>query len=203
MRRDDLFVPMGRGEFGALAVYAFVMSGVQWALFAYTTLYLTQDLGFAHVTAGLGLALAQVLGITGRLTWGNLSDSTGRRVPFLLLIALMAVVCLALFAIGPGRVFVWPLLAVSGFAIVGWNGAFHALVAERAGPGRIGRISGKMLIFIFGGTLVFPPVTGQLVDSFDSWRPLFVVCAVAVGAAGVALWAGLRNVSEVRLVQEE
>jgi MFS family permease len=202
MRLDDRFEPMRRTELGALAFYGFVLAGVQWALFTYTTLYLTEDLGFSHVRAGVGLAVAQALGIAGRLTWGHLSDRTGRRLGLLLVIAITSAACLVLFAAGPGRIVVWPLLAASGFAIVGWNGAFHALVAERAGPGRIGRLSGRIGIFILGGTLVFPPVTGQLVDSTGSWRPLFVFCAVAVCLAGATLWTALRNSTYRPLDQE-
>lgn len=186
---------MGRLELGSLGFFGFVMSGVQWAYFTYATLYLTESLRFGHIVAGAGLALAQAFGILGRLTWGSLSDRSGKRVQFLLAIAVGGIACLCLFAAGPGRVGVWPLLAASGFAIVGWNGAFHALVAERAGPGRIGRISGTILVFIFGGSVAIPPTAGALVDAFGSWRPLFVLSAVAVGVAALVLWAGLRAVA--------
>jgi hypothetical protein len=91
----------------------------------------------------------------------------------------------------------WPLIAVSGFAVVGWNGAYHALVAERASPGAVGRSSGEALFFIFAGGVALPPLLGLLADATGSWKPLWATAAAGVGIAGVVLWAGLRVVVPV------
>ena len=80
-----------------------------------------------------------------------------------------------------------PIVAVSGFAIVGWNGAYHALLADRAGPGRVGRMSGDALAIVYGGPVVLPPLLGLVVDATGSWRVLWLVCAALVGAAAIML----------------
>src|SRR5581483_4968430 len=89
----------------------------------------------ALAAAGLALALAQGLGACARLLWGWLSDKTGNRLGVLLLMAALQVVALELLALFPGRTLAWPLVALAGVTIVGWNGAFYGYVAESAGPG--------------------------------------------------------------------
>jgi MFS family permease len=180
-----------------VGAFGFVMSGTQWTFLTYLSLYLTGTHGFSLAEAGLALAIAQGLGAVGRLLWGHLSDAEGRRVPILLAMASLALVSLALLASDPGTAAIWPVVAVSGFAIVGWNGAYHALVAESAGPGRVGRASGEALFFVFGGAVALPPLLGLLTDATGSWRLLWTVAAAFVAVAGIGLWAGLRVVAPV------
>jgi MFS family permease len=181
----------------AVGVFGFLMSGTQWTFLTYLTLYLTGERGFSLAEAGLALALAQGLGAVGRLLWGHLSDARGRRLRVLLTMVGLALASLALLATDPGSRLTWPLVAVSGFAIVGWNGAYYALVAEQAGPGRVGRASGEALFFVFGGAVLVPPLLGVLADASGSWQPLWAAAAAGVALAGAALWAGLRVVTPV------
>ena len=187
----------GRRHLLAVGVFGFVMSGTHWTFLTYLTLYLTGERGFSLPRAGLALALAQGLGAAGRLLWGHLSDAHGRRVPILLTMVSLALAALALLASNPGSAAMWPLIAVSGFAIVGWNGAYYALVAERAGPGQVGRASGDALFFVFAGAVAVPPLLGLLADATGSWQSLWAAAATSVALAGVALWAGLRVAAPV------
>ena len=190
-------LPGARRQLVVVGAFGFVMSGTQWTFLTYLTLYLTGERGFGLADAGLALAVAQALGAGGRLLCGHLSDAEGRRIRILLAMACLALTSLALLASNPGTAAIWPVVAVSGFAIVGWNGAYHALVAERAGPGRVGRASGEALFFGFAGAVTVPPLLGVLADATGSWQPLWAVAAAAVGLAGLALWAGLRVVAPV------
>jgi MFS family permease len=180
-----------RRELVAIGLFGFVMSGSQWTVFTYLTLFLTEDLGFTLGVAGLALALAQGVGAGGRLLWGWLSDSPGRRLVILVFVALLSAGLLAALAGGVGRVALWPIIAVLGLALVGWNGAYHALVAERAGPGRIGKASGNALVFVFAGAVVLPPLLGLLGDALDSWPALWGLDAAVVVVAALVLAATL------------
>ncbi|HZR92197.1 MAG TPA: MFS transporter [Gaiellaceae bacterium] len=177
----------GRRQLVALGGFGFVMAGSQWAFLTYLVLFLTQQFRFGLAAAGLALALAQGLGACARLLWGWLSDKTGNRLGVLLLMAALQVVALELLALFPGRTLAWPLVALAGVTIVGWNGAFYGYVAESAGPGNVGQVSGQMLVLIFAGSVVFPPMLGALVDAIDSWRPLWAICGGAVAAAALGL----------------
>ncbi|MEZ5100042.1 MAG: MFS transporter [Thermoleophilia bacterium] len=185
--------PMSRRELVVLGVFGFVMSGTQWTLMTYLTLFLTEEHGFALGAAGLALGLAQGLGAGGRLLWGWLSDRPGRRLTVLMLLCASSIACLSLLAADAGGGLLWAVLVVAGITTIGWNGAYHALVADRAGPGRIGRATGDTLVFIFSGTVALPPLLGLAVDAGGSWTPMWAIGAGAVLVVTLLLRAELRR----------
>jgi MFS family permease len=181
-----------RREVSALSAFGFVMAGSQWVFLTYLVLFLTDHFHFGLAVAGVALALAQGLGACARLAWGWLSDLSGNRLSVLLAMAGLQVVALELLAVVPDSAFAWPLIALAGVTIVGWNGAFYGLVAETAGPGNVGQVSGQALVWIFAGSVVLPPALGAIADALGSWPPLWAICGgvVAIGAAVLGL--GLR-----------
>ncbi len=185
--------PLAGRQLAGLGAFGFVMAGTQWTFLTYLSLYLTEQLRFSLSLAGLALVVAQGVGACARLVWGWASDASGRRILVLLVMTGAQLTALELLAGNPGRTAVWPLLALAGFTIVGWNGAYYALLAEQVGPARVGRASGDVLVFIFAGSVVLPPLYGVLVDSAGAWRPMWAVAGGVVGLAGLILWAGLRE----------
>jgi MFS family permease len=182
--------PLSRRRQSALGAFGFVMAGSQWVFLTYLVLFLTQQFHFGLATAGVALALAQGLGACARLAWGWMSDRTGKRLEVLLLMAGLQVAALEVIALAPARALVWPLVALAGVTVVGWNGAFYGFVAEAAGPGNVGQVSGQALVWIFGGSVVLPPLLGVLVDALGSWRPLWAICGAVVGLGAVVLRLG-------------
>ena len=182
-----------RRERAAIGVYGFVMAGAQWVFLAYFVLYLTQRGGWSLRSAGLALSLATASSVGGRLVWGWLSDRLGGRVGVLVAASAIAVGMLALLAVGVEGAGVWPIAAVTGATLVGWNGAFHALIADRAGPGGLGRSSGEVMTLVFGGSVCLPPLLGLVSERLNSWAFLWALAAGLVGVAGLALWGGLRR----------
>ena len=189
--------PLSRREFAAVGAFGFVMSGTQWSIFAHLTLFLTEERAFSLASAGLGLALAQGLGAVARLVWGWLSDLPGRRLMILGILSVVSVGCLATLGAGVRGPALWFVLAAAGVTVVGWNGAFYALIADRAGAGGIGRASANALIFIFAGSVVMPPLLGLIVDTTGSWVPFWAVSAALVTCAGIGLRIGLSGGADV------
>ena len=189
-----------RREIVSLAAFGFAMAGTQWTFLTYLVLFLTEQLHFHLAQAGLAFALAQGLGACARLAWGWLSDVSGRRLAVLLVMAALQVVTLEVLAGTPNRAFAWPLVALAGFTIVGWNGAYYALLAETAGPAGLGQASGETLVLIFAGSVVCPPLLGVLVDSLGSWRPLWAVCGGIVAVGATALGVGFRGPGNPALI---
>lgn len=185
--------PGPRLEALALGFFGFVMAGIQWSFISYLTLFLTQRHGFALSLAGIALGVAQACGAAGRLTWGWLSDVPGRRVTILVGMAMLTSCSLAALASGVGGELLWPIVAVSGFAIVGWNGAYHALLADRAGSDRVGRASGDALAVVYAGPVVLPPLIGLGVDATGSWGLSWLAAAGLVALAAATLRVGLRE----------
>jgi MFS family permease len=182
-----------RRERLVIAAYGFVMAGIQWVFLTYFVLYLTDDQGFSLQLAGAALSIATVFSVAGRLFWGWLSDRRESRVVVLLTTSGIAVAALALLAAGVGGAAIWPLAAVIGAALVGWNGVFHALLTDRAGSGAIGRLSGEVMALVFAGSVVLPPLIGLASERTDSWTLLWSVAAAFVAAAAIVLRAAVRD----------
>jgi MFS family permease len=176
----------------AIGFYGFVMAGTQWVFLAYVVLYLSESRGFSLQRAGLVLSVATAVSVAGRLFWGWVSDRPGSRVASLLGASAIGLAMLCLLAIGIPDAAVWPVAALTGAALVGWNGAFHALVADLAGPRSIGRLSGEMMAVVFAGAVVVPPLLGFVSEALDSWSTLWASAAIVVGLAALVLWAGVR-----------
>jgi MFS family permease len=182
-----------RRERWVIGVYGLVMAGTQWVFLTYLVLYLTERRGFGLERAGLVLAAATACSVGGRLGWGWLSDRSGRRVGVLVGTSGVGAAALAMFAAGVSGPAVWPVAILAGTTLVGWNGVFHALVADHAGPGAIGRLSGEVMAFVFAGSTIAPPVLGLVSDRSDSWTLLWALAAGLVVAAAVLLRAGIRT----------
>jgi MFS family permease len=181
-----------RRERISMGLYGFVMAGSQWVFLTYVVLYLTDTRDFSLQRAGLVLSLAMAVSVAGRIFWGWLSDRPGWRVAALVGASVIAAAMLALLAGGIRGAGIWPVAALTGAALVGWNGAFHALVAQRAGPGGIGRLSGEVMAVVFAGQVCLPPLLGFLSEALDSWMLLWASAAAVVALAAAVLWAGTR-----------
>ena len=189
---------LARRELVALGIFGFVMSGTQWSIFAYLTLFLIEEHSFGLPVAGLALALTQGFGVIARIVWGWLSDQVGRRLMILGLLSLIAVACLAAMALGAHGLAMWFVLAVIGITVIGWNGAYYALVVDRAGKGSVGRASASAIIFIFAGSVVMPPLFGLVIDVWGSWTPFWILSALLVAFAGFGLRLGFIDESRLR-----
>jgi MFS family permease len=177
---------VGRG----LAAYGFAMAGVQIAIFAYLTVYLVDVKGLSPALAGLGAALALAAGTAGRLLWGVVSDRLGERrsVPLAVASAGAGAALDALVAAPPWAL--WPVLAVLGFCAAGWNGVYHAMVADGAPPDRAGRASAVALFFVYAGSIALPPALGLLASGGSSWSATWLATAAVAVVAGCGLAAG-------------
>ena len=193
---------IGERAIRRLAVSSFFFASLQVCLITFLVTYLTRDLGFSLVQAGLMLAVAQAGGVAGRLAWGAISDRGGRPLQVLgVLGCAMAVFAAAAAGFSTG----WPRLAIVlccaafGATAIGWNGVYLAEVARQASAGRAGEATGGALFFTFSGVLVGPPVFAFLVEGGFSYSVAFLVVAVPALVCGLALlWVGARRTSAGR-----
>lgn len=181
----------GRRDRIAIVTYGFLMAGCQWVVIAYLVLSLEDGRGWGLREAGLTLSALTAVSVCGRLLWGWLSDRAGSREPTLLGLAAAAAAGLAVLALEPPRVVVFLAVVVLGAALASWNGVYHALVVETSGPGALGRDSGRMLAFLFAGSVCVPPLLGLLSQSTGSWAVLWAADAGLVVVAAAVLRFGL------------
>ena len=171
----------------ALGAFGFLMAGGQWSFLSYLVLYLNDSRGFSHTAAGIALAAATASSVAGRLLWGWISDRPGWRTRSLLLAALLATLGCGLLAADLPVAVVWPVAALTGAALIGWNGAFLGVVADRAARGTIGHASGTVMTMVFAGAVVVPPFFGYISQVTDRWEPLWALAAACAATAGLVL----------------
>ncbi len=171
----------------ALGAFGFLMAGGQWSFLSYLVLYLNDSRGFSHTAAGIALAAATASSVAGRLLWGWISDRPGWRTRSLLLAALLATLGCGLLAADLPVAVVWPVAALTGAALIGWNGAFLGLVADRAARGTVGHASGTVMTMVFAGAVVVPPLFGYISQVTDRWEPLWALAAACAATAGLVL----------------
>jgi OFA family oxalate/formate antiporter-like MFS transporter len=100
----------------------------------------------------------------GRLSWGTLSDSVGRKAAAISMFAVYLVACLGLLRSGLGF---WPMLAglcLAGFSFGGYLALLPSFTADYFGPRHIGANYGIMFsAYGLCGFLV-PQYFAQIVD---------------------------------------
>lgn len=182
----------------------------QFALASYIALYLFETWHISAVAASGFLVAANLAGTLGRLSWGVISDRffSGRRsAPLIVVAGVAAVGCLTLAWV-PGGTPLWVVLLVVlafGFAVVGWNGVWVALLSEIAPAGKRGRsvAYGMMLgqIGIVGGPFSF----GLVVDRTGSYRIAWsgVAVCLLLAAALCGLVRERRHVANVAVPEGE
>jgi MFS family permease len=161
----------------------------QYTVLAFLALDLHQRVGLSLVSASLLVSLANASGIAGRIFWGAISDralSRGRK-PLLLALncsgLVAALLMLATPRSAPVGVFV-VLAAIAGFALIGYQGLWITLLAEMAGPKRVGAATGFAVTFTQVAISLTPPVYGLVADVANTyravWGALVVVLLIAL-----------------------
>ena len=179
-----------RPDLLTLALTSAVYSAVQVSLFTYLMLYLIVDLGHTLVLAGLVFAVAQAMGIVSRPAWGVVADRI--QAPRQLLGGLG----IAMGFCGVGAALLTPasplaaivaLCAVYGASAVGWNGVYLAEVARIAPPGKVGVVTGGVMLFTFSGAIIGPPAFGAILGLTGSYALGFLFFALLPFVMGLKL----------------
>jgi MFS family permease len=170
-----------------IALSTLVLSGVQVSLTTYAVSYLRGDLRWTLVAAGLGLTVAQVAGMVGRIGWGLIADRLhdgARRTLRGLTLAMAALgLLLPLLHNGSPTGLVLLLLAAYGATAVGWNGVYLATVARTVPHAEAATATGGSLFFTYFGVVLAPPLFGAAAGFSGSIGIAFALMAVPLSAA--------------------
>ncbi len=187
---SPLFFVLGRADLRELALTSFVFAAIQQCLAVFLVAYLTSEIGYGLVSAGLVLSVALGTGIAGRILWGWVADRWGNSRLLLGVMSLgMAASAIAMGLWHPG----WPLAAILAVAAAygatgfGWNGVLLAEVARLATPAEAGRATGGTLFVTFFGVVVAPAsfglvarFTGTLSTMYLALGAVVLVCALVL-----------------------
>lgn len=163
---------------GASLTFAIVQGGV----LAFFVTYLTLELGFDLVEAGVAFSVMQVTGVVGRVAAGWAADRVGSRRAVLIALALGSSLAMAYAATLTPASPHWAiqvLAGVAGVACTSWNGVFLAEVSQLAGKGKVGDVTAGATFFTFIGYVVGPAAFGALLAYGGSYRTAFALLAMA------------------------
>ncbi len=180
-----------------LSVAAMGLTSAQLSLTTYLVLYVSDFLLLSAVAAGSFLALSEVGGSLGRVIWGVVSDRFfhGRRIPILVLIAVLTAGCGVVFAAFQPGVHTAVLMVATlffGFCIAGFNGIWMNAAAESVDSRLAGMASGFSLSIGSWGVIFGPPLFGWIVDTtggyagawlFTSGQMVLVMALLIVAGA--------------------
>ena len=171
-----------------LTVWGCLIVTGQYALVAFLALDLNQNSGLTLAEGSVFVVVANAAGIVGRVVWGLVSDrhSSGNRKTFLLAINVVGVVgAVLLFAIPRSAplALIGATVALAGLALIGYQGLLITMIAEVAGPERVGAATGFALTFVSGAIALSPPLYGFVADVAGGYRAIWAVLAVVLTAA--------------------
>jgi MFS family permease len=165
-----------------LTVWSCLVVTGQYAILAFLALDFHGRAGLTLAQASLLVALANGVGIAGRVFWGALSDrilARGRK-PVLLAVTTSAFASALLLFATPRSAPLGVLAAVAafgGFALIGYQGLYITMVAELAGPARVGAATGFSVTFVQLAIAVTPPLYGLVADAAGTYRAIWAVLA--------------------------
>jgi MFS family permease len=160
----------------------------QYALLAFLALDLHQRIGLSLERGSLLVALANLSGIAGRVAWGAVSDralSHGRKPLLLVLTAACLIAALALFLV-PSSASTAEMAAVAilaGLTLIGYQGLWITMVAEVAGPVRVGAATGFAVTFVGVAIALSPGFYGLVADIAGTYRAIWGVLSVVIALA--------------------
>jgi ACS family hexuronate transporter-like MFS transporter len=166
-----------------LTVWGCLIVTGQYALVAFLALDLNQGAGLTLAEGSILVAAANVAGIAGRIFWGLVSDRQdgGNRKRFLLAINVVGLTgALLLFAVprsAPIAV-IGAIAVLAGLALIGYQGLWITMIAEVAGPERVGAATGFALTFVSGAIAASPPLYGLVADIAGTYRAIWAVLSV-------------------------
>jgi sugar phosphate permease len=181
-----------------LGTVSFVFSATQVSLTAYLVTFLTRDLHWQLVAAGLALSVSQAAGVFGRVLWGWVADTPmGSKRTLIVLASAMATSALSVLTLDATtqRWLVVLLMALFGATAVGWNGVFLAAVARLSPPGQTAVVTGGTLAFTYLGVVVGPLLFGVFATGAGSFAIAFAILALPLSLCLVLI---LRLVNDGR-----
>ena len=176
---------------GTLALCSLVFSAVQVCVSSYLVSFLTHDLRWTLVAAGVALAAAQVAGVVGRVLWGVLADRRGEARSALIGLAVAMALCgLVMPWLNPAtpHAAVTALLVAYGATAIGWNGVFLATIARVVPLEQAALATSGCLFFTFFGVVIGPPLFGAAGSALGTLGPSYALLTLPLGWSLWKLW---------------
>jgi len=169
-----------------------------YSVLIHQTKYLVET-GFSVEMAAFALGLVGLIGVTGQISLGALSDRIGREGAWTLGCLAFGICYVLLFAlkVAPSPAMVYAMVAIQGLGY-GISSVYPSIMAELFHSRRYGQIFGALGALSGLGAAVGPWVTGLIFDRTGSYDLGWAVALVACAVSAASVW--LAAPRKVRLV---
>jgi FSR family fosmidomycin resistance protein-like MFS transporter len=183
--------------FLCLVLVIIVRSSIYYGLLTFVPLYLTHVRHTTVATASAALTCLSLAGIVGTLAAGQVADRFGRRRMFMVLLAAVAPLMVALLYTGGATIFVW--MALIGMALVA-TFTIAVVLGQEYVPSRVGVASGLTTGFAIGLGGATTPLLGYIADQHGVTTTLYVLAALPVLATMLAAALSVLTRAQARRV---
>jgi sugar phosphate permease len=152
------------------------------AVIAHQVAFLEEDMGFSPLIASVAQMAVPIVSLAGRLGFGWLADYVDKRKVLAVAYLFIAVGIVLMATVQSA----WQVPLYLMIFAPGWGGSISvrpALQAEYFGLRAFGGIQGLMFFVGSVGSFTGPIFAGAIYDVMDSYRPAFLMVALAVLAA--------------------
>ncbi len=151
----------------------------------------------ASAIAGTAMALYAILNGLGRIIWGTVSDTIGRKASIFIMCTLQGIIMLAFYYLGGTAIGLIVGACIIGFNFGGNFALFPAATADFFGNKTVGKNYGWVFLSYGVAGIVGPRIAGYFKDAADAameegaavtsdaWLAPFVIAGVACLAAAV------------------
>jgi sugar phosphate permease len=175
--------PLRRWDVWRVAISGGLLTCPQFAILTFGSVFLHDVKHMSISSAALVLVVVQVLGATGRVLTGRISDRRGGgRRPIIKLLGWASAIAFAVTAVVGSlpTAIVIVLLGTAGTFASSWHGVAYAEIAEMAGVGRAATALGMENTTVFVGAFTIPmliPVV--LIAGWPAVWALVAICSLA------------------------
>ncbi len=182
-----------------LAVYGALM-GFGAAYTFLIPLFAEEALGMSEQAGGAAAGLVGFVSLFARIGWARYADAHARHDFTLAALAVGSVGAIVVFLVAQAGApwLLWVGVIVTGLTSSSWNSVGMLAVIDHAGKERSGRASGVVMFGFLAGLGVAPTLFGWLVDRTDSYTPMWLTSAGALGLAAVLSVWWVRRPSQTR-----
>jgi hypothetical protein len=99
--------------------------------------------------------------------------------------SLLATILLLLLPSGAPILAVMVVTVLVGVTLIGFQGVWMAMLAEAAGPARVGAATGFALTFTIAAITLSPPLYGLAADLGGTYSAVWIALSIVIGLAFV------------------
>lgn len=175
----------GSGLAGLMVIYCIRLFGVD----ALQSSGVASDAAVAGAIAGTAMAWYAILNGLGRIVWGTVSDTIGRKFSLFLMCLAQGIMMLSFFYVGKSQLGLIIGACVIGFNFGGNFALFPAATADFFGNKNVGKNYGWVFLAYGVAGIVGPQIAGvfkdQAAGDVNAWQTPFMIAGIACLVAAV------------------